>query len=548
MLLLLFLFAGPASAYTFLVVDSTATGPAPFRWDPAKPVDYLVDRGDLSPSFKNADGVRLIQSAFDRWQNGMWSGQRIIGLNVQYKGLTGVDITKDNFRQFEGETVIIFDVDGSILNALLGSGASGEVLGLGEVTDTDDLKGFFISGRATLNGSTIGKPGLGDFEGTVVHELGHFLGLGHTYVAHELVKNGDPSDDGPVPTMYPTALEDDTQMRTPEIDDFAGLGALYGTPAFQQLLGKFAGTASWTEGLPVLGAHVEVRNLSDPGLRVGAITGYLGDGTGGYLMMGAPPGDYKVTLEAIPFSPFQGASAVGPYDPPMRDLFPTVIYKAPSEPSSFTRVPVSAGQTATVSFSVAPEALPAGLAATRFPRLSPVHLEDDATTTDSVKVSQTLQVKGLSVFVDIAHQYIGDLKISLSSPSGLSVILVAYAGFSGNLIETTFTQQKVPGLSRFVGENAAGTWTLTVVDSAPEDVGTLRRWWVTILSASGTTALRSDFNGDGKVDFDDFFLFADAFGRKQGEPGYDSKFDLDGGGTVDFNDFFTFADDFGKKL
>lgn len=49
-----------------------------------------------------------------------------------------------------------------------------------------------------------------------------------------------------------------------------------------------------------------------------------------------------------------------------------------------------------------------------------------------------------------------------------------------------------------------------------------------------------DFDGDGKVDFTDFFLFADAFG------GTDPIYDLDSSGQVDFNDFFIFADNFGK--
>ena len=527
-------------------MDSTATGPAPFRWDPGRPVDYLVDRGDLSPSFKNADAVQLIQGAFDRWQNGMWSGQRVSDLKVQYRGLTNSDITKDNVQQFEGQTVVIFDVDGSIINALLGRGAGGEVLGFSEATQFDEPKGLITAARAVFNGSAIGRPGLGDFEATVVHELGHFLGLGHTYVAHEL-KNGDPADDGPIPTMYPTSLDDDTQMRTLEIDDLAGLSALYGSPVFQQMLGWVEGAASWSEGLPALGGHVEVRHLSDPRLRVGAITGYLQDGTGRYRMAGVPPGDYRATLEAIP-SQFRAESGIGPYEPPVRDLFPTVTYKAPSEPSDFTRVSASAGQATTVNFTVPEEPLPEGLTATRFSRLNPIPLKDADATTDTLMISSAIQVKGLSVFVDVAHQYIQDLKISVTSPSGLTVILVQYVGFSGNLIETTFTQQKVPELSRFVGENAAGTWTLTVVDSEPEDVGTLRRWWVTVLSGSGTTALRSDFTGDGKVDFDDFFLFADAFGAKRDGAGYDPKFDLDGDGAVDFDDFFLFADDFGKKL
>ncbi len=52
----------------------------------------------------------------------------------------------------------------------------------------------------------------------------------------------------------------------------------------------------------------------------------------------------------------------------------------------------------------------------------------------------------------------------------------------------------------------------------------------------------SDFDGNGEVGFDDFFLFAAAFG------GRDARFDLDKGGAVDFSDFFLFAADFGKKV
>ena len=51
---------------------------------------------------------------------------------------------------------------------------------------------------------------------------------------------------------------------------------------------------------------------------------------------------------------------------------------------------------------------------------------------------------------------------------------------------------------------------------------------------------REDFDGSGQVDFADFFLFADTFGKE------DTRFDLDGSGQVDFADFFLFADAFGQ--
>lgn len=47
-----------------------------------------------------------------------------------------------------------------------------------------------------------------------------------------------------------------------------------------------------------------------------------------------------------------------------------------------------------------------------------------------------------------------------------------------------------------------------------------------------------DFDGNGVVNFEDFFLFADVFGS------LNPHFDLDGSGRVDFEDFFVFADAF----
>ncbi len=54
-----------------------------------------------------------------------------------------------------------------------------------------------------------------------------------------------------------------------------------------------------------------------------------------------------------------------------------------------------------------------------------------------------------------------------------------------------------------------------------------------------------DFDGNGAVNFDDFFAFAGAFGTAQGQAGFDARFDMDGNGRVEFNDFFVFAEVFG---
>jgi arylsulfatase A len=58
--------------------------------------------------------------------------------------------------------------------------------------------------------------------------------------------------------------------------------------------------------------------------------------------------------------------------------------------------------------------------------------------------------------------------------------------------------------------------------------------------SSNAETKSTDFNGDGKRDFNDFLSFARAYGSNQ------PVFDLDNSGKVDFADFLRFTQDFGK--
>ena len=65
-----------------------------------------------------------------------------------------------------------------------------------------------------------------------------------------------------------------------------------------------------------------------------------------------------------------------------------------------------------------------------------------------------------------------------------------------------------------------------------------------VVQASIGAAAAGDFDGDGDTDFTDFFLLADRFGTREGDPDFDSVFDLNGDGAVGLTDFFLFADHF----
>ena len=57
-----------------------------------------------------------------------------------------------------------------------------------------------------------------------------------------------------------------------------------------------------------------------------------------------------------------------------------------------------------------------------------------------------------------------------------------------------------------------------------------------------------DFDDSGVVDFPDFLLFVSAFGTREGQEGYDTKYDLNGDGVIAFADFLLFASDFGRTV
>jgi subtilisin-like proprotein convertase family protein len=150
-----------------------------------------------------------------------------------------------------------------------------------------------------------------------------------------------------------------------------------------------------------------------------------------------------------------------------------------------------------------------------FTNITAVSIPDN----NAAGVSSTLAVTGIGavsavrVNVNITHTSVGQLALSLISPTGKSIALATNRGGTGdNFSGTTFddaaatpissgsapftgTFRPEQSLSGLAGLAADGTWTLKVVDNASGATGSLNNWTLTLFEPTATT------NADGLYQF-----------------------------------------------
>ena len=114
----------------------------------------------------------------------------------------------------------------------------------------------------------------------------------------------------------------------------------------------------------------------------------------------------------------------------------------------------------------------------------PKSIPDNNSTgvTSTLTLNDGYGIQNMQVSVDITHTYIGDLEVTLISPSGTQVVLHDNSGGSANNINETYT------VTAFNGQDAVGTWTLKAVDSARRDTGTIDNWSLTMTATFSSTA------------------------------------------------------------
>ncbi|GEM_PF-1740405 len=178
-----------------------------------------------------------------------------------------------------GESPIIFDNDGSIIDLLAGEGASKKIAGKAAYrcfAGTLDNPTAATQAFAVFNGrffdgdnTEVEDLSINALAGVMLHELGHFLGLHHSMVNEsifaDIMTGARPlADSRFIPVMYPLVFRDSTASTVLKPDDIAAISALYPTPDAALRLGSASGVIEDANRQGVRGANVVARRTDDP--------------------------------------------------------------------------------------------------------------------------------------------------------------------------------------------------------------------------------------------------------------------------------------------
>jgi hypothetical protein len=292
--------ATPASAYLHLSV-TVFGGVKAIKWA-RSPVRWLSS-STAAPGVTPAQFQQAVTAAFATWE-----AVPSASISFESGGVTGASPSNDG----DGLSVLGFEAHPELDRTLAATGFTIDIIS-GAIVESDV---FF---NTAFEWSTSGSANAFDLQSVATHEIGHFIGLGHSALGEtEMQANGSRRVLAASSVMFPIAFgRGVTADRELQPDDIAAVSTLYPAGDTEQNTGSIQGRVR-IGGSGVFAAHVAAFNL-----RTGDLVGAFSLNAQGEFLVGAlQPGLYAVRVE-----PLDDAATDSFFDDPGIDVnFRALLY------------------------------------------------------------------------------------------------------------------------------------------------------------------------------------------------------------------------------